>query len=184
MSDPTADPITDLDSRYSEPGSVPVGWEWARQGLVDAEMYWLTTVHRTGRPHVTPLIGVWSAEALHFCTGPDERKAINLRGNPAVALTTGSNVYAEGFDIVLEGTAEPVHDEAVLRGLADAYVTKYGPQWRFEVAAGGFRGGGGPALVFRVAPVTVFGFTRGPFSQTRWRFGASPPGVAAGAATP
>jgi len=47
---------------------------------------------------------------------------------------------------------------------------KYGAEWHFDVTEGGFRGGGGVALVFRVAPVTAFGFGKGPYSQTRWRF--------------
>ncbi|MGW0044773.1 pyridoxamine 5'-phosphate oxidase family protein [Rhodococcus sp. NPDC003348] len=173
------EPITEFDTRYSEPGTVAVSWEWGRQVLTDAELYWITTVRPDGRPHVTPLIGVWMDEALHFCTGPGERKALNLRHNPAVALTTGTNSYAEGFDVVVEGYAEPDRDVPTLLRIADAYVAKYGPQWRFEVTTDGFRGGGGPALVYRVAPVTAFGFGKGPFNQTRWRFGARRAGVSA-----
>lgn len=30
---------------------------------------------------------------------------------------------------------------------------------------------GGGALVFEVAPVSAFGFGKGTYSQTRWRFG-------------
>lgn len=164
------DPITELDHRYSEPGAIPVSWDWARDLVRDAEMYWLSTVRPDERPHVTPLIGVWVDDAWHFCTGPAERKARNLESNPEVAVTTGTNVYAAGFDIVLEGAAERVHDVAVLQRLSDAYVGKYGRQWRFEVSPDGFWGGGGLSWVFRVAPVTAFGFGKGPFSQTRWRF--------------
>jgi hypothetical protein len=29
----------------------------------------------------------------------------------------------------------------------------------------------GVALVFEVAPKTIFGFGKAPYSQTRWRFG-------------
>lgn len=173
------DPITDLDRRYSESGAAPVDWWWARQVVSDAELYWLTTVRPDRRPHVTPLIGVWLDEALHFCTGPGERKARNLDVNPAVAVTTGTNAYAEGYDIVLEGEAVPVLDVSTLVRLADGYVAKYGPQWRFEVIEGGFRGGGGPARVYRVAPVTAFGFGKGPFTQTRWRFTATRSGLSA-----
>ncbi|MFD1812877.1 pyridoxamine 5'-phosphate oxidase family protein [Rhodococcus gannanensis] len=173
------DPITDLDERYSEPGAFPVSWEWARDLVRDAEIYWLSTVRPDGRPHVTPLIGVWVDDAWHFCTGPGERKAVNLDGNSAVAVTTGTNVYAEGFDIVLEGAATLVSDEDLLQRLADAYVAKYGRQWRFEVTAGGFRGGGGLSRVYRVSPVTGFGFGKGPFGQTRWRFARPGSGVSA-----
>lgn len=169
------DPITELDPRYSDPTVAPIDWHWARQLLHDAEIYWITTVSPDSRPHVTPLIGVWQDEALHFCTGPTERKAHNLRTHPGVALTTGNNSLAEGFDVVLEGDAARVDDAGVLTRLAGEYVSKYGPQWRFRVTEDGFVGGGGPATVFRVAPVTVYGFSRGPFCHTRWSFPAPRP---------
>ena len=49
-------------------------------------MYWLSTVRPDGRPHVTPLLGIWLDGALYFCTGPDERKAKNLARNPRCIL--------------------------------------------------------------------------------------------------
>ncbi|MFD7326777.1 pyridoxamine 5'-phosphate oxidase family protein [Streptomyces sp. NPDC059875] len=164
-------PETTLDPRFSDPKAHPAEWSEAAARLADAEVYWLTTVRPEGRPHVTPLIAVWSEDALHFCTGPDERKARNLVENQEVVLTTGTASLGEGFDLVVEGTAAQVTDEARLRALADAYVEKYGPDWRFEVRDGAFVGDGGTALVFAVAPRTVFGFAKGdPFGQTRWRF--------------
>lgn len=144
--------------------------------LAAAELYWLSTVRPDGRPHVTPLIGVWQDGALHFATGAQERKALNLAGNPQVVLTTGTNTWAEGYDLVVEGEAVRVTDQARLHGLAKAWEEKYGAEWHFEVGEdaefqGTFQGEGGPALVFAVAPRTAFGFGKGePFSQTRWRF--------------
>jgi hypothetical protein len=52
---------------------------------------------------VTPLIGVWKEEAMHFCIGLREQKARNLERNPRVALTTGNNAWARGLDVVVEG---------------------------------------------------------------------------------
>ena len=86
---------------------------------------------------------------------------------------TGCNLYSEGLDIVVEGEAVRETDEAMLRRLADAWVAKYGEDWRFEVSDGAFAhtDGVGHAHVFRVQAATVFGFGKGqPFSQTRWRF--------------
>ncbi|MFD3530826.1 pyridoxamine 5'-phosphate oxidase family protein [Streptomyces sp. NPDC058664] len=165
------DPRTSLDPRFSDPKAVPASWPDAAARLSAAEVFWLTTVRPDGRPHVTPLIAVWSDGALHFCTGPDERKARNLEGNPSVVLTTGTPALGEGFDLVVEGEAARVTDEDRLTALAEAYVEKYGPDWRFGVRDGAFMGDGGTALVFAVAPRTVFGFAKGdPFGQTRWRF--------------
>ncbi|MET9374987.1 pyridoxamine 5'-phosphate oxidase family protein [Streptomyces sp. NPDC002992] len=164
-------PETTLDPRFSDPKAQPAPWSEATVRLAEAEVYWLTTVRPDGRPHVTPLIAVWSEGALHFCTGPEERKARNLAENQEVVLTTGSASLGEGLDLVVEGTAVRVTDEGRLRALARVYVEKYGPDWRFDVRDGAFVGDGGTALVFAVAPRTAFGFAKGdPFGQTRWRF--------------
>jgi nitroimidazol reductase NimA-like FMN-containing flavoprotein (pyridoxamine 5'-phosphate oxidase superfamily) len=164
-------PETTLDARYSSDGAVATEWEDARERLAHAELYWISTVRPDGRPHVTPLIAVWQDGALHFCTGPEERKGRNLAENPHVVLTTGRNDLGDGLDIVVEGEAMNVTDDARLRRLADAWVEKYGEQWRFEVRDGAFHHEAGRALVFEVAPRTAFGFGKGgEFSQTRWRF--------------
>jgi hypothetical protein len=114
---------------------------------------------------------VWAHGALHFCTGPEERKAKNLAHNAHVALTTGTNIWDKGYDLVVEGEAVRVSDDTRLRELAAAWEAKYGDFWRFEVRDGYFQHGPGHAVVYAVAPRTVFGFGKGqPFSQTRWRF--------------
>jgi nitroimidazol reductase NimA-like FMN-containing flavoprotein (pyridoxamine 5'-phosphate oxidase superfamily) len=166
-----ADSITtDLDARYSDENATAASWEDARRRLAEARLYWLTTVRPDRRPHMTPLIGIWHDDALHFCTGVDERKARNLEGNPQCILSTGCNTYDEGLDLVVEGKAVRVEDHATLQRLADAWEEKYGQEWHFEVRDGAFDAGHGPALVFRVAPLTAFGFAKGRFGQTRWRF--------------
>lgn len=164
-------PETRLDARYSDETATATPWPQAEALLAEAELFWISTVRPDGRPHVTPLPAVWSAGALHFCTGPDERKATNLARNPHVTLTTGTNTWNKGYDLVVEGEAVRVTDDARLRELATAWEDKYGSSWHFEVRNGFFHHGPGHALVFTVAPRTVFGFGKGePFSQTRWRF--------------
>ncbi|MFF5209594.1 hypothetical protein [Streptosporangium sp. NPDC000396] len=63
-----------------------------------------------------------------------------------------------------------MEDDARLRRVADAYESKYGSDWHFEVRDGAFHGEEVEALVYEVVPVTAFGFRKGEFSQTRWRF--------------
>jgi nitroimidazol reductase NimA-like FMN-containing flavoprotein (pyridoxamine 5'-phosphate oxidase superfamily) len=163
-------PVAELDSRFSSPDATPTEWADARVRLADAQVYWLSTVRPDGRPHVTPLISVWLDEALYFCTGPTERKAKNLARHPHCVVTTGSNALDEGLDLVLEGRAEKVTDEETLRRIADGYESKYGPDWHFDVRDGAFYGDGGEAYVFEVAPSKGFGFKKGAYAQTRWRF--------------
>jgi nitroimidazol reductase NimA-like FMN-containing flavoprotein (pyridoxamine 5'-phosphate oxidase superfamily) len=168
------EPMAELDTRFSSEGASPASWEEAVGELKGAEIFWLSTVRPDGRPHVTPLISVWLDGVLHFCTGPDERKAKNLERNPRCILTTGHNAIGEGLDIVVEGEAVPVRDDARLRRIADAYVSKYGEEWRFGVRDGAFVHGPDEqsvAIVFEVAAGKALGFRKGEeFSQTRWRF--------------
>ncbi|MER8185767.1 pyridoxamine 5'-phosphate oxidase family protein [Kitasatospora sp. NPDC094015] len=164
------EPVAELDPRYSDRGARATPWQVARDRLAGAELYWLSTVRPDGRPHVTPLIAVWVDGALHFCTGAGERKAANLAGNPHCVLTAGANALREGLDVVVEGEAVRLVEVAALRPVAEAYERKYGSEWHFEVREGGFRGKEGDDLVFRVEPVTAFGFAKGEYGQTRWRF--------------
>lgn len=166
------EPQTELDARYSSPEATATPWAEATKQLEMAEVFWLSTVRPDNRPHVTPLIGVWLDGALHFCTGAHERKAKNLDQNPHVILTTGSSSMADGLDLVLEGDAVRVRDDAALQRIAQAYEAKYGPDWHFNVQDGTFNGQeGNVAVVFAVAPTMAFGFGKGTtFSQTRWRF--------------
>ena len=134
-------PVTDLDQRYSGEGTSATEWTEGRRRLEEAQLYWLVTVCPDGRPHVTPLISVAMDGARYFATGPEERKAKNLAENPHCILLTGNNTWDEGPDVVLEGDASTVTDEALLQRIADAYLAKYGEAWRFTVRDGAFAGG-------------------------------------------
>ena len=124
-----------------------------------------------GRPHVTPLIGVAEDRSVYFCTGLEEQKGRNLEHNDNVALTTGDNRWAEGLDVVVEGTAVRITDHDELRRLAEVWEAKYGSEWHWEVADGMFRhADGGGAAVFRIEPAKVLAFAKDPHGQTTYRF--------------
>ena len=63
-----------LDARFSDEDAAATPWEEGRDRLARAPIYWLTTVRKDGRPHMTPLIGVWLDDAMHVCTGVDEQQ--------------------------------------------------------------------------------------------------------------
>ena len=170
--------ITELDQRFSEPGAEPTSWDETDRALREAQLFWISTVRRDGRPHVTPLVAVWDDGALHFCTGPEEQKAVNLEANPNVALTTGCNGWQDGLDVVVEGLAERVTDTARLSELARAWREKWDGSWEFEPVEEGFRhtDDEGIAHVFAVRPAKVLAFGKGGFSHTRHAF----PGSAGG----
>jgi nitroimidazol reductase NimA-like FMN-containing flavoprotein (pyridoxamine 5'-phosphate oxidase superfamily) len=169
------EPVAELDARYSSEGVAAQDWAHVVRRMEAAEVFWLSTVRPGGRPHVTPLLCVWVDSALYFCTGPGERKAQNLLANAQCVLTAGRDRLDDGLDVVVEGEAVKVGDYSEFRSVADAYDAKYGqyftaPEPTWAGLADSIRAG--DALVFRVAPSTVFGFDKGKqFSQTRWRFG-------------
>lgn len=165
------EPLTEIDARYSEDGVEAVEWDRGRERIEEAELYWVVTVRPDGRPHVTPLVGVWLDGAAYFCTGPEEVKAKNLEQNRNCVLMTGCNELHGGLDIVIEGTVERVADNAKLQHIADAYEEKYGDEWHFDVGEGVFHHGAGEAIVFELAPPRVLGFGKAPYTHTRWTFG-------------
>lgn len=166
----TAHVTTELDPRYGDEGVPATPWADTEALLTSAELYWLTTIRPNGGPHMTPLIGVYHDGALHFCTGPDEQKARNLAATANVVMSTGTNTMQRGTDVVVEGTAARVTDEAELAQLAKAWEDKYGADWHFDVRDGAFGHDAGVAHVFRVEPTRVYAFGKAPFSHTRYTF--------------
>lgn len=168
----TPEPAGELDAAYSSDQASPLEWARVLTILETAEIWWVATVRRDGRPHVTPALAVWDRDALYFCTGPDEQKARNLAGNTQVTLTTGNNAYATGSDVVLDGRASRITDDLRLQQLSDLWVEKYTDEWRFGVADGAFQhqGGSGVAWVFEVRPDKVFAYDRDGGSATRFVF--------------
>jgi Pyridoxamine 5'-phosphate oxidase len=158
-----------LDTRFSE-ATEPTGWADVDGLLENAELYWLTTVRRDGRPHVTPLVGIWVDGSFVFCTGPGEQKARNLECSGTVAVTTGVNTWQAGLDAVVEGTVERVTGKVGLKALADVYRAKYGDDWDFAVDDEAFDPDNVAAHVFRVIPTKVLAFAKAPHGQTRFDF--------------
>lgn len=165
-----ATPETTLDTRFSDPDASPTSWADTRRALEAAELFWISTVRTSGQPHVTPLVAVWLDDVLHFSTGAEEQKAVNLRANPHVVLSTGCNSWDGGLDIVVEGTAVRSSDDDLLTRLTSAWASKWDGRWKFTVGDGVFDSDGSQALVFPVAPTRVLAFAKGTFAQTRHQF--------------
>jgi nitroimidazol reductase NimA-like FMN-containing flavoprotein (pyridoxamine 5'-phosphate oxidase superfamily) len=146
-------------------------WAEARRRLEEADTYWLATVRPDGRPHVMPVLAGWLDDALHFSTGATSRKGKNLARDSHCVITVGNHV----LDLVVEGEAVKVSDEAKLQRVADMYASKYA--WHVTVRDGAFYADGAPTAgpppyeVYEVTPTLAFGFGKDEsFSATRWRF--------------
>jgi nitroimidazol reductase NimA-like FMN-containing flavoprotein (pyridoxamine 5'-phosphate oxidase superfamily) len=162
-------------------------WAAARERLANPEpgrTYWLATVRPDGRPHVRPLLGLWLDDAFYFITGETTRKGKNLASDPRCVITASSTALP-ALDVILEGDARKVIDDATLQRVADAYGATM--DWPLEVHDGSVVGpnaptaGPPPYAVYELTPTTVYGLpgitgteegvgSAGAFSPTRWRF--------------
>ena len=156
------------DPRFGDPDAVPPPWPEVEERLRSAELYWLTSVRADGRPHVTPLVGVWHDDGFVFSTGPGEQKQVNVAHDPRVAVTTGVDRWAEGTDVVVEGWAHRITGRERLTGPADAYRHKYGDDWAWQADEDGFVSEDSRPWVYRVEPSKVLGFGKSPHSQTAY----------------
>jgi hypothetical protein len=166
-------------------GSTP--WAEAQERLATPERdrtYWLATLGPDGRPHIRPFLGLWLDDSFFFITGDATRKGKNLAADPRCAIAASSQVLPS-LDVILEGDAVRVTDEAKVRRVADAYSSML--RWPLDVRDGAVVGpnaptaGPPPYTVFEVRPATVVGLPgiagteegegeAGSFPPTRWRF--------------
>jgi general stress protein 26 len=163
------EPTAQLVEEFSDPDATALPWAEVVGVLESSEMFWLSTVRSDGRPHVAPLPAMWLNGKLHFCTGAHEQKAKNIEANNHCVLTTGTNSYRAGLDVVVEGTVERVTDSDALARLATLWRSKI--DWVFEVGDGVFldtESEGHSALVFAVTPAKILAFGKAPYSQTRY----------------
>lgn len=133
-------------------------WSWAEDRLAAAHNYWVAVTRSDGRPHLTPVWGVWFADAFWFSTGGGV-KMRSLAANPRCVISTERADEA----VIVEGDATPAVDAARLREVVRKYNAKY--SWNFEPEQEGF---------YIVMPRVVFGFIEHADqfagSATRWTF--------------
>ncbi len=146
-------------------------------GGPDRHTCWLATVNPDGTPHVMPLGALWVDGAFYFNAGAATRKAKNLARDPHCVIA----VATHDFDLVVEGKAARVTDQARVRRIAEAYKAQ---GWEATVTVSEDEGevsltaeysapsaGRPPWDVYEVTPETVFALgTAEPYGATRWRF--------------
>jgi nitroimidazol reductase NimA-like FMN-containing flavoprotein (pyridoxamine 5'-phosphate oxidase superfamily) len=132
-------------------------WSHVTERMDRAKHYWICTVGPDGRPHATPVDGLWLDDRLYFGGSPQTRRQRNLQTNPAVCvhLESGADV------VILHGEARPERaDRPFAKRLAEASRKKYGY-------------GPGPEAyettdVYVFRPRVAFAWTNLPKDATRW----------------
>ena len=139
-------------------------WSQVVERLDQAQNYWLVTTRPNGRPHVTPVWGVWVDGALYFDDIPTALWARNMAGYPAIAvhLESGTDV------VVIEGLGEDVAavtNQELRSQIVQRWNDKYGRLAPTPAADG----------IYRLRPRAARAWTRFPDDATRWRFTETEP---------
>jgi len=159
-------------------GHEPIPWSRALKQLEEqareegpGRTCWLATTDPDGRPHLAAVGAIWVDDNFYFVSGPRLRKSRNLVANPSCAVS----VSLDDIDVVVEGTARKVTDEAVLERVANLYASL---GWPARASAGAITAeysapsaGRGPWDLDAVTPTAAVGVaTKEPHGATRWRF--------------
>jgi hypothetical protein len=134
---------------------------------------WLSTTRPDGRPHVAGIGGVWLDDRFWFTSGPETRKSRNLAENPNCVMA----LALPDIDLVVEGTAARVTDEATLERLAGVLRDQ---GWPASVKDGALTAeysapsaGPPPWYLYEMTPTVAFGVTTSePYGAMRWRLTA------------
>ena len=158
-------------------GSPPLEWERVIASLKKtreldafeaAGRYWIATTRPDGRPHVMAVGIVWDDSSFYLVTGAGTQKGKNLAHDPRCVVS----VAAPGLDIVAEGEAKVIRDEAELERIAKLF-SGWGPHVRdgaFWHEFSAPSAGPPPWDVYEIAPTTIYAVaSEEPHGATRWR---------------
>lgn len=155
-------------------GDAPIPWSRVLNDLENVsatKSYWLATVRPDGRPHIAGVGAVWVDGKFYFTSGAGTLKSHNLAQNPNCALSVGLAT----IDLVVEGAASRVTDQATIQRLAELYAAQGWPASASEGAItapySAPSAGPGPWDLYVITPVVAFGVaTAEPYGAMRWNF--------------
>lgn len=147
------------------PGAI-LPWSHAHERLAEANIYWIASMRPNGRPHLSPIWGVWLDNRLYFDGSGQSRRSRNIAANPQIAVHVERGNAGKDV-VILEGEAHEHRPEAALaERLAATYATKYAVDG-YAPSANQWDNGG----LTRVQPRLVLAWTD-MNTATRWHFDA------------
>ena len=163
---PQADrPVMPKDYGVPEGDQGMLPWSWAEERLVKAPNFWVCSTRPDGRPHASPIWGVWVDNKAWFDGSPATRRGRNIANNPNVVvhLESGDEV------VIVEGVVEEVAapDSDLAQRLVEAYKIKYGgPPHNYIPDPANWQNGG----LYATHPQTILAWSKFPTDCTRWKF--------------
>jgi hypothetical protein len=137
-------------------------WDVVRERLANPEVprtSWLATAGADGKPHLVPINAFWIDGALHMVVGEGTRKARDLATDDRCVVGM-SSTKLPSIDIVVEGHAKPLTDEAAVQRVTEILIQN---GWPLEVKGDKVYGpnaptaGPPPYSILRMVPTKVLG---------------------------
>jgi hypothetical protein len=104
-----------------EDGTGLLPWSWAVERLTASHDYWLATVWPGGRPHMTPVWGVWRDDGIWFSASNGSRKVRNLAADPLATMATDNPLEP----VIVEGEVDRIVDAAAIAEFTAEANAKY-----------------------------------------------------------
>jgi hypothetical protein len=138
-------------------------WSHVVERMERSLHFWIATTRADGRPHVTPIWGMWFNGTLYFDGSPETQRGRNIAANPNISVNLEDGKEA----VILEGAVEMINgrDRSFSEPLAAAYAAKY-KDYGYAPEPNTWDEGGLYILHIRKA----FAWTDFPKDVTRWRF--------------
>ena len=135
-------------------------WSDVSERMSAAMHYWVCSVDPDGRPHATPVDGLWIDDKLYFGGSTETRRHRNIIANPAVCIHLENAMEV----VILQGEAHELRtpDKELALQLVEVSAKKYGWGPKPEDFA---KGG-----TFEFRPRVVFAWKQFPKDVTVLRF--------------
>jgi hypothetical protein len=132
-----------------------IPWAEVAAKLAAARNYWASTTSPDGRPHTTPIWGIWWQEQFYFGADPLSRKGKNLALQPAISihLESGDDV------VIIEGEVRIEGSRPILAKLWHVYGGKYDLPEPEE-----------PVPLYALRPKKAFAWLESSYPQTATRY--------------
>lgn len=140
-----------------------VPWSHVQERVGEALHYWISTTRPDGRPHATPVWGMWLNDTFYFDGSPETTRGRNIAANPAISV----HLESANDVVIIEGEAHQLMTPPLeLRErLSAAYSAKYASQ---DYAPGPETWEQGGLYILTIHKVLAWtAFSKDP---TRWTF--------------
>lgn len=136
-------------------------WDYVEQRLTESITYWIGTTRPNGRPHISPIWGIWHEGCFWFDGSPETRRGKNIAHNPyiTVNLEDGTKV------VIVEGVVTDLKEVSlgVRQTLSEVYTAKYSAHG-YSPEPETWESG-----IYVTEPHTILAWTEFGVDMTRWK---------------